>query len=360
MVRWFLDWWLAELTALIPGALRRRARRRGHALCIAVEPNRVHVSRRTNARMRALGEAPLGADGEPAPADCARLQALTAGLRPDRTLCEITAAPALTLVKEVELPAAAQENLRQVLGFEMQQLTPFSVEEAYYDYSVMERRDGKLRVRLAVVPRRIVDRATGWLAGWELRPAPASLSGSGSRPPFDAGGPLTLDFRGPSHREPYTVRYRTVLLALNVALAGAAVTIPLVHEPRHLEGLEARMVEARSAAEAALEIGHEVERLRTEARFLAHRASARTSTVLLLEELSVRLPDTTWVFRLELRDATVHLHGTSAAESSLIATLEDSEALTDVRFASPVLREGNTGRDRFHITAQLVLPRGGG
>ena len=359
MTRRFLDWWLGELAALIPAALRRRARRRGRALCITVEPSRIRVGHRVNTRTRLLREAPLGTDGEPASADCEQLRRLTAGLQPCRTLCEITVAPELALIREVELPAAAQENLRQVIGFQMQRLTPFSVDDAYYDYSVIGRRSGKLQVRLAVVPRRTVGRAIGWLAGWDLRPAPESRAGAGSTLPLDPGEPITLRFRDPSYRKPYSGRFPAVLLSLNIALVGAAVAIPLVQEPRRLERLETRLLEARRAAEATLEIGRKVERLRAEARFLADRARVRASTVLLLEELSARLPDTTWVFRLELRDATVHLHGSSVAASSLVATLEDSETLASVRFAAPVLRDGNTGRDRFHITAQLVPPGNG-
>ncbi len=76
----------------------------------------------------------------------------------------------------------------------------------------------------------------------------------------------------------------------------------------------------------------------------------------LLEELSARLPDDTWLFRAEVRDGKVHLQGTSTGASALIAELENSRFLEDVRFASPVTQDGASGRERFHLSASIVSP----
>ena len=354
----FLSWWLTQITGLVPAALRRRRRLRRRALCIAVEPDRIRVRHRNNRRVRELGEAPVDVDGEPSADDGERLRALAADVRPEGAPCEITVAPGLALVKEVDLPAAAQENLRQVIGFEMQRLTPFSTEEVYYDYAVTGRHDNVLRVQLAVVPRRLIDRATAWLPSRGLQSVPESPGGFRPAPLVASDGSITLDFRDPSHRETGGRGLYAVLLAVNVALAGTAIAIPLVQEQHHLDEAKSRLEEVRHAAEATAELRGEVERLRTRARFLAAAANARISTVVLIEELTSLLPDTTWVFRLELREGTVHLHGSSADAASLIATIDSSAMLSNVRFTSSVLREG-TGQDRFHIAADVVIPGGG-
>ena len=43
------------------------------------------------------------------------------------------------LVRRVTMPAATEENLRQVLGFEMDRLTPFRADDVYFDYRVVSR-----------------------------------------------------------------------------------------------------------------------------------------------------------------------------------------------------------------------------
>jgi hypothetical protein len=63
------------------------------------------------------------------------------------------------LVRRVTLPAATEENLAQVLGFEMDRLTPFKSDEVYFDQRVVSRdaADGQIAVELAMAPRDRVD-----------------------------------------------------------------------------------------------------------------------------------------------------------------------------------------------------------
>ena len=350
----FLRWWGEELAALLPRWLRSSAPRQGNALCLDVHPGEVVVSHREGGREQALGRVALDHEGLPAPADRERLQALTAGLRPESIPCEATVAPELGLVKEVELPAAAEENLHQVLTFEMERLTPFRAADVYFDHRVISRDGALLRVRLALAPRAVVDRAIGLLPDWDLRVA--------ERPSRAGGGDLavTLTFLAPVYRERRPGRISGFLVLLNLLLLAAAVAIPLLEERQYLVELDTRLNAAKREAQSASEVARQVDALRAQLRFLGAIASDRLTAVELLEELSARLPDNTWVFRLELRAGTVHVHGSSVAASALIATLEDSELFSDVRFASPVLREGNTGRERFHLTARVAPEPGDG
>ena len=349
----YLDWWLGELAMLLPRTFRRRYRHRGCILCIMVEPSRLRISRRDGGRLRALGEIPIEPEGELPADDCERLRTLTDGMRPESTDIEITVAPELTLIKEVDLPPAALVNLHQVLGFEMPRLTPFSADDVYYNHVVTERGDDVLRVRLAVVPRRFVDQATKWLLDWTLRPAP-DPSRFRSAPTIDDDETIVLDFRDHRYSVSRRRRIHSALLILNALLVVAVVAIPLVREHQRLDEAEIRLDQAQRAVEETAESRRQIEQSWARATFLAARTNDRVSTVALLEELTVRLPDSTWVFRLELRDGAVQMRGTSATAASLIAALEDSLTLANVRFASPVVRESNTRRDQFHIAADVV------
>ena len=351
----FLDWWLAELHALLPAGLRRR-RHRGRTLGIAVEPTRIRVNRRENGRLRQLGEAPIGAGGELSPDDRRRLQTLAGRLRPEDTSVEVLVARELALAREADLPSAARENLYQVLGFEMQRLTPFSAEDVYYSHEVIEQRDDVLRVRLVAVPRRFVDRATEWLAGWTLRLAPDASVGPDATAASDGGEPVLLSFFDARYRGRRRRGLLIVLLTLNLLLACAAIAIPVVREQQRLDRVVVRLEEVRRSAETAAATSREIERSWAKARFIATAANERVSVAALLEELTERIPDTAWIFRLELRDGALQLQGTSEAAASLIALLERSEMLSNVRFDSSVMLEGNTGRERFRIAADVAAP----
>ena len=61
----------------------------------------------------------------------------------------------LAIMRYVELPLAVKENLRETLGYEMEKYTPFSANEIYYDYQVIEEDRGtnRLRALLTVVKK---------------------------------------------------------------------------------------------------------------------------------------------------------------------------------------------------------------
>ena len=57
------------------------------------------------------------------------------------------------LMKIVEMPSAAKENLRRVLEYELGKHIPFTAEEALFDYQILDERDGMLEVLLLVTKR---------------------------------------------------------------------------------------------------------------------------------------------------------------------------------------------------------------
>ena len=56
----------------------------------------------------------------------------------------------------VLLPAAAKENLAQVLEYEIENLIPLPREEIYYDYSARDQGEERLEVLLMCIPRQVV------------------------------------------------------------------------------------------------------------------------------------------------------------------------------------------------------------
>jgi general secretion pathway protein L len=59
---------------------------------------------------------------------------------------------AWSVIRTAELPIAAKENLSDVIAFELDRITPFTSEEAYYDFYVLE--EGNEKLKVAVVAMR--------------------------------------------------------------------------------------------------------------------------------------------------------------------------------------------------------------
>jgi len=63
------------------------------------------------------------------------------------------------IVKEIELPTAVEENLPQVIQYELEKYIPFSPDEVYYDYQIIGRypEDDQLRILLVAVKKDTLD-----------------------------------------------------------------------------------------------------------------------------------------------------------------------------------------------------------
>ena len=64
---------------------------------------------------------------------------------------------AWTVVQETELPAAAKENLAEVVSFELDRITPFSPEEAYFDFRILKEGNDKVQLAVTALRRDAVD-----------------------------------------------------------------------------------------------------------------------------------------------------------------------------------------------------------
>ena len=341
----FFRWWRSELAGMLPDGWRRRFERRRDTVVLSALDDEVRISRRDNGRVEDLGhiDMTLPDAGE-------RMTAALAGFDAGSTRIEVVVAPDKVLVKQIQLPLAAEENLRQVLGFEMQRQTPFRAEQVYFNYRVLARRphNQQLDVQLSVVPRTVIEGIMDSVAGWRLEPCERAAK-------TDQDDGVFAFAPGDAGQRPSSGLKRG-LLVLNLALVVAVVAIPLVQQQHYLEQLRVQLGEIREAATTASNLQQRIDQHQTRSDYLFAQKSGRPASVQLLEELSRRLPDDTWLFRVEVRGAKVNLQGTSTRASALIAELEGSRFLEDVRFASPVTQDGASGRERFHLSARIVSP----
>lgn len=64
---------------------------------------------------------------------------------------------AWSVIRTTELPAATRANLPDVVAFEMDRITPFSSDDAYYDYRILKEENGILRIAITALRRDVID-----------------------------------------------------------------------------------------------------------------------------------------------------------------------------------------------------------
>ena len=135
----FLAWWLGELSAMVPDWMRSSAPTLANYVLLSLEHIHPQMAKPEVAGNRALA---------------------------------ITVPARQVLRKTLGLPLATEENLRQVLEFQVEQHTPFAPNAVYFGYLVKARdfESRQLTVELVVVPRAAVDPAIKTLEAMGVDP----------------------------------------------------------------------------------------------------------------------------------------------------------------------------------------------
>lgn len=291
------------------------------------------------AALEATGDDPLGGLLDQRTADLPRwlLLPAAAGLR--RTLL---------------LPAAAADRLRDVLAFEIDRQTPFVAADVYYDARVLGLRGSdQVEAELVVVPRTTLDAATDALGALGDGLAGVDIAAVDGR----ASGVNLLDSsRRRRKADPWAAWNFALALVAVIAIA-AGLWQMLSNRRAAADAFEAstkaRAVQAQRVSTQKRELTDLVEGM----RFLQDTRNGRPTMVEILDDLSRRLPDTTYLEKLSVEDDRLLLIGLSSEASSLVRRLEGSKLWKSPALTGALQPDPRTRRDRFTLTAELVIAR---
>ncbi len=338
----FFHWWRDELSAVMPAFLLRPLLHLQQSLEVHLGEDGVRVLQRSGAKTAELGTYPAAEEStSDVETDVRRMDRR-------RTPVTVHVPERLTLSRLLELPGAAMENLRQVLDFEMDRQTPFRAEDVFYSFQVIERgsADKRVRVELRLVPRVRVMEALGPFKEWDLKAVDVASA--------EGGGGLCIRLSSRDFRQDGAGVGKGLPLIVNSVLLVALVAIPFRQQYNALDTLGEKLSEVQRRAEVTQSLKQRLEQSIAEARFLVEQKNSTPAVVTVLNELSVLLPDTTWLTRMEIAGGEVNIHGTSQAASALIGLLEISPRFENAHFSSPVTQNPSGNRERFQLTVNQV------
>lgn len=354
VLRAFFAWWFGELAALVPERLRRRLAPATDMLVLLLGDGEAVLRREAGYTAQTLGRIDTRA--------LAESQRQLAAILRERGLARAFAhgdlgiclrLPAERAVRStIELPLAAEENLDEVVAFELDRHTPFNAQQACFAYRRLERDAAaqRLRLDLTVVPRTAVDAALALAGRLHLVPDRLDIADAGGAPVSGNLLPAGLSLSGRRGADLLTYG----LAAVVAFLAVIALWLPLHAEQRAAARLEQEFAAATDTAKAAAKLRGEIDGLRKDARFLIDRKQQTASISKLLLESTQLLPDDTWLSEWQLSGSEIQLTGFTRSASALVERLEQSHVVRGTTFRSPVMPDAKTGRERFSLSAQLI------
>lgn len=340
----FLAWWGGELRDLLPERWRRVLTVEEARLVLDIDADALRVQRVLGAASTELARLPLTERDALAAQLEQQLDEDQRGLRRTFLL------PAgMVLRRTLPLPAAALDNLRTVLGFELDRQTPFKPDQVVFDARVLPHEPGsrQVPVELALVPRDRLQQALSEIDGVAATLGAVDAKGADARP-------MGYNFLPPEQRR----QHRNTRAWVHAGLIATSVMFLLIAMGRLLDNrvgavdaLRADVEAQRNEARAVSKLRNSLEDAATAANFLAIEKARQPSMVLLLDELTRLLPDDTYLERLNVNRSEVALNGQSSQAAKLVEILQASPLLRSPALSGPIQPDTRTGKDRFNITA---------
>ena len=340
MIARFFKWWTGELRALFATNPKPR---QGKTLVFQPDERGTLVSEQRRTRMRELGW--FAPDGSYSPGLDSRLKRF----KPDHTGLRFEALAEEFLEKTLELPAAALENLQEVVRYELERVTPFRQADVYFDATPSNSgaRNGNVNVVLRIVQRRQIDSRLQFLEQWGFSLAKRQIA-------IDHDdGAVWLSLAPESARPGLSRRLGPLLWSLNALLVVGLAAWILWQQQVKLTALDEQSSQLRQQLSRNVELFEQLEQRKQQLNALLERQRQRPAAVLILDELTRLMPDSTYLRRLQITGSAVRLQGVSNNAASLVQRIEASDFFSGVRFEAAVVRDTRTQGERFSISAQV-------
>jgi len=257
----------------------------------------------------------------------------------------------------IDLPVEAADNLRDAVALDMDRHTPFPAEDVVFDLRVagLDAERQRLKIDLVVARKTDLDRALATAQAMGMTPGVVTAARDAS-----TGGEFNLL---PPDRRP---RRSNLLALVNIVLAivccglaAAAIWQEVERRERTVDAYEARLTELRKTTGEADRLGERVDRLIALSGQLIADKIARASMVSILDEVTRRIPDDSWLTGYTYQDGLINITGYSDDPSNLLRQLETSDMFSQVRFAAPVTMDSRVERERFNISMAVSATKGG-
>ncbi|MFI3217700.1 MAG: pilus assembly protein PilM [Methylococcales bacterium] len=352
-VKTVLRWWGRELSFLVPEKIKQRVSDSQGFIIASVENNQLRLTFQMDGQSEQLTV--LDYD-KSAVADYTDLLANDERLSKAKVILRLTGQDAIK--KELGLPAAAKENLQQVIAYELDRYTPFKANQVYFAVKRLPKQLNnaeQIKVLLVLTSRETLDELYANVKAMGIVPMFADYEGVAND--FEHGDDiynLLPDELIPKVAKIPQIIHST-LISLVFLLLAAVIVMPVWFEYQAVDELTKKIHKVEKEASKIKTMQLETSALIDETQQLLNEKNTTPSVLTMLNTLSSLMKDDTWLAYLQYADDHLQIQGESPAASTLIAVLEDSPVFNKAVFVSPVTQDSVSKQEHFQITVDPVV-----
>ncbi len=262
--------------------------------------------------------------------------------------CDLYIDNNLLLTRSITLPLATEENIKDVIAYEIDRYTPFKKEDIYFDVNIIDKdkTENKLTVLITVVKKTILDEVLSFCDKSGVLLNKIFSGDNNTKELFFIGLPTEVSSKVKKSNNKFFI---IIFLVLSIA----AMCIPVAKNYWLASQYQNKIEQISPQIAEIKELRSQFQIIRKRAD-LANKLNANNIRLIeLLEELTRLIPDDTSLARLSLQDNSVRIQGFSLSASKLIAILDASTIFNNVEFAAPVTKNNETGKENFTIEIKL-------
>jgi len=351
----FLRWWWRELSFLVPEKIKQLVNDRRGFIIVSPENSYLILSYALDGQVEPLATLERNESG------IAQLKTL---LNSDEKFSKANVILRLNghdaIHRELALPAAAKENLLQVVAYELDRFTPFKAEQVYFAVKALDtdNEPGQIKVVVILTTRELLDGLCEDLKAMDISLLFADYQGFANNldDHYGAYNLLPERFRQKSANTPRLIH--AALLVSAILLLVTALALPVGLQYQAVNALAEKVKVIEKDAKKIKSLQQEVDSVINETQKLLDEKRARPAMVMMLNELSRLIKDDTSLAYLQYSEGHLQIQGESPAASTLIGVLEASDLFNNARFVSPVTQNTVSKLERFQITVDVTQAGG--
>lgn len=261
------------------------------------------------------------------------------------------------LRRNLSLPIAAQENLNQVIAYELDRYTPLNAKQAYYSVHLLgkNKENNQIYVDLTCITKQklnyFFDEFMTWGLPIDIICYDYGLENLKSESQAQHHNLLSKDLHPTRGNNPEI--FARILGIVFLFLCTVSLIFPFWSLNHRLSALEQQIADAQKKAGQVEQLKSEANLALELANTVNHLKLQTPSITIILKELTKRLPDNTWLKSFDLSENKLRLEGLSKSSSELIGLLEASPYFEQTSFVSPVIQDSRAGMDLFTLETRI-------
>ena len=346
----FLRWWGRELAFLVPNKLKHVFNDNPGQLIILPEEGWVNLELNIDGKPQKLARLQLNELGG---IEFKKLCAADERIKKMDAILRLSKADAVK--KYLFLPKAANENLQQVVTYELDKNTPFNPDQVYFSLKqiALDDESDLMKILLVIAPKVNLDTVCKELREWGLAPLLAEYAGAPNDFANDHEYYNLLPDWAKLKKSALSRFLNPAILLVLLLLLCFVLILPVWIELQTNNVLREQVSAVSKEASKVEALSSETDLLLDESKLLIATKKKAASMIRMLDTLSKVIADDTWLTHFQFSNSKLQIQGQSPNASSLIGVLEQSPLFSSVRFVSPVTQDKRTGLERFQVTAQV-------